>query len=135
LKKPIPFRTDETTIRSIGEQTMRKMIALTITLLLTTVLATAQTAPVEKKVSKPTKAAAAPKADADVQKCISDKLAASKTITGGSAAVSGGEATLTGEAKNAGAKNGAAKTATGCGAKKVTNNITVAAPPAKPPKK
>jgi osmotically-inducible protein OsmY len=118
---------------------MRKMIALTFTLLLTTVLATAQTAqPEKKKDMKPTKAAAAPKApktDADVQKCISDKLAASKTITGGSATVSGGEATLTGEAKNAGAKNGAAKTATGCGAKKVANNITVAAPPAKPPKK
>jgi osmotically-inducible protein OsmY len=117
---------------------MRKMIALTFTLLLTTVLASAQTAPEKKKDVKPTKVAAqtkAPKADADVQKCISDKLAGSKTITGGSATVAGGEATLTGEAKNAGAKSGAAKTATGCGAKKVTNNITVAAPPAKPPKK
>jgi osmotically-inducible protein OsmY len=109
---------------------MRKMIALTFTLLLTTAFALAQTQP-EKKAEKPKKAAAAPKADADVQKCINDKLATSKTITGGAATVASSEATLTGEAKNAGAKNGAAKTATGCGAKKVTNNITVAAPPAK----
>jgi osmotically-inducible protein OsmY len=111
---------------------MRKMIALTFTLLLTTAFALAQTQP-EKKAEKPKKPAAtkAPKSDADVQKCINDKLATSKTITGGTAAVSSGEATLTGEAKNAGAKNGAGKTATGCGAKKVTNNMTVAAPPAK----
>jgi osmotically-inducible protein OsmY len=110
---------------------MRKMIALTFTLLLTTAFALAQTQPEMKKAEKPKKAAAAPKGDADVQKCINDKLATSKTITGGSATVASSEATLTGEAKNAGAKNGAAKTATGCGAKKVTNNITVAAPPAK----
>ena len=114
---------------------MRKLIALIFTLLLTTVFALAQTAQPEKKVSKPTKAAAAPKADADVQKCISDKFAASKTLTGTAATVAGGEATLTGEAKNAGAKTSAGKTAQGCGAKKVNNNITVAAPPAKPPKK
>ena len=116
---------------------MRKMIALTFTLLLMTVFALAQTQPEKKMESKPKKAAAAPKApksDADVQKCINDKLATNKAITGGTAAVASLEATLTGEAKNAGAKNGAAKTATGCGAKKVTNNITVAAPPAKAPK-
>jgi osmotically-inducible protein OsmY len=115
---------------------MRKMIALTFTLLLTTAFALAQTQP-EKKAEKVKKVAAAPKApksDADVQKCINDKLATSKTITGGTAAVASLEATLTGEAKNAGAKNSAGKTATGCGAKKVTNNITVAAPPAKAPK-
>ena len=109
---------------------MRKMIALTFTLLLTTAFALAQTQP-EKKAEKPKKAPAAAKSDADVQKCINDKLATNKAITGGSAAVASLEATLTGEAKNAGAKNGAGKTATGCGAKKVTNNITVAAPPAK----
>lgn len=117
---------------------MRKMIALTFTLLLTTTLAFAQAQPEKKKESKPTKAAAAPKApksDADVQKCITDKLAGSKTLTSPNAAVAGGEATLTGEAKNAGAKNSAGKAATGCGAKKVVNNISVAAPPAKPPKK
>ena len=113
---------------------MRKMIALTFTLLLTTAFALAQTQPEKKAEKAPKKAAAAtkaPKSDADVQKCINDKLATNKAITGGTAAVASLEATLTGEAKNAGAKNGAAKTATGCGAKKVTNNITVAAPPAK----
>jgi osmotically-inducible protein OsmY len=114
---------------------MRKLIALTFTLLLTTVFALAQTAQPEKKKEIKMTKAAAPKPDADVQKCISDKFAASKTLTGASAAVAGGEATLTGEAKNAGAKTSAGKTAQGCGAKKVTNNITVAAPPAKPPKK
>ena len=114
---------------------MRKLIALTFTLLLTTVFALAQTAQPEKKAVKIKKLAAAPKSDADVQKCISDKFAASKTLTGAAAAVAGGEATLTGEAKNAGAKTSAGKTAQVCGAKKVTNNITVAAPPAKPPKK
>jgi osmotically-inducible protein OsmY len=115
---------------------MRKMIALTFMLLLTTVFALAQTAqPEKKKVSKPTKMAAAPKSDTDVQKCISDKFATSKTLTGGAATVAGGEATLTGEAKNAGAKTSAGKTAQACGAKKVTNSITVAPPPAKPPKK
>ena len=115
---------------------MRKLIALTFTLLLTTVFALAQTAqPEKKKEVKVTKTAVAPKSDADVQKCISDKFAASKTLTGAAATVAGGEATLTGEAKNAGAKTSAGKTARGCGAKKVTNNINVAAAPAKPPKK
>jgi len=124
---------------------MKKMIALTFSLLLMTAVALAQAAQpdMKKKESKPTKAAAAPKSDADVQKCIADKFAASKTITGGAATVANGEATLTGEAKNAGSKGGATKTAQGCGAKKVTNNITVAAAAAKaadkkppaPPKK
>jgi osmotically-inducible protein OsmY len=113
---------------------MKKMIALTFTLLLMATGALAQDAqPEKKKESKPAKAA--PKSDADVQKCITDKLATSKNLTGGAATVAGGEATLTGEAKNAGAKTSAGKTAQGCGAKKVTNSITVAAPAAKPPKK
>ncbi|HYE72243.1 MAG TPA: BON domain-containing protein, partial [Blastocatellia bacterium] len=79
--------------------------------------------------AKPTKTAKAkapmPMSDADIQKCISDKLAMSKTITGGSATVSGGIATLTGEASSGGAKGGVTKTARACGAKSVTNNITV----------
>src|SRR5215470_15821075 len=109
---------------------MKKMIALTFTLLLTATGALAQGAqPEKKKESKPAKAA--PKSDEDVQKCITDKFATSKTLTGGGATVAGGEATLTGEAKNAGAKTSAGKTAKGCGAKKVTNNISVAAAPAK----
>jgi osmotically-inducible protein OsmY len=78
-----------------------------------------------------TKTAPAPKTDADVQKCISDKLAASKVITGGSATVSNGAATLTGEAKSAGAKGGATRSAKACGAKTVVNNMTTP-PPAAP---
>jgi len=118
---------------------MKKSIALTFTLLLAVAFALTQTSlasqeggEMKKKADKPAKAAAAPKApktDADIQKCISDKFAASKTITGGAAAVANNEATLTGEAKNAGAKGGATKTAKACGAQKVVNNLTTPAPP------
>lgn len=84
----------------------------------------------KKKADKPAKtAAAAPRTDADIQKCISDKFTASKTITNGVAAVANGEATLTGEAKSSGAKGGATRTAKTCGAKTVVNNMT-APPPA-----
>ena len=116
---------------------MKKTIGLTFTLLLTVAFALTQTSlasqeEMKKKADKPAKAAAAPKApktDADVQKCISDKFAASKTVTNGAAAVANGAATLTGEAKNAGAKGGATRTAKGCGAKTVVNNMTTPAPP------
>jgi osmotically-inducible protein OsmY len=118
---------------------MKKTIGLTFTLLLTVAFALTQTslasqegAEMKKKADKPAKAAAAPKApktDADIQKCISDKFAASKTVTNGAAAVANNEATLTGEAKNAGAKGGATKTAKACGAKTVVNNMTTPAPP------
>ncbi|HZS06964.1 MAG TPA: BON domain-containing protein [Blastocatellia bacterium] len=105
--------------------------ASVITLMsLLTLSAAAQEMTAKKpKAAKPAKAAAAPKSDADIQKCISDKLAASKTVTNGSAAVSDGVATLTGEASSAGAKGGATRSAKACGAKSVTNNITVAAKP------
>ena len=116
---------------------MKKTIGLTFTLLLTVAFALTQTSlasqeEMKKKADKPAKAAAAPKApktDADIQKCISDKFAASKTVTNGGAAVANGEATLTGEAKNAGAKGGATKTAKACGAKTVVNNLTTPTPP------
>src|SRR5262245_41278059 len=123
---------------------MKKTIALTFTLLLAVAFALTQTSlasqegEMKKKSDKPAKAAAAPKApktDADVQKCISDKLAASKTVTGGAATVANGEATLTGEAKNGGAKGGATKQAKSCGAKTVVNNMTTPPPPAKTEKK
>lgn len=112
---------------------MKKTIGLTFTLLLTVAFALTQTSlasqeEMKKKADKPAKAAAAPKTDADIQKCISDKFAASKTITGGAAAVANGEATLTGEAKNGGAKGGAARTAKACGAKTVVNNLTTPTP-------
>lgn len=86
------------------------------------------------KAAKPARAAAAPKSDADVQKCINDKFAASKSVKNGSAAVNAGVAVLTGEASSGGAKGGATGSAKACGAKSVTNNMTVAAKPAKPAK-
>jgi osmotically-inducible protein OsmY len=74
---------------------------------------------------------AAPKSDADIQTCINDKFKASTSIKNGNAAVSSGVATLTGEAASGGAKGGATRSAKACGAKTVTNNITV---PPKPKK-
>lgn len=77
----------------------------------------------------------APKSDEEIQKCITDNLGASaklKTL-GLSATVSNGEATLMGEGKSSGNKNAAANIAKKCGAKKVTNNITIPSPPATKP--
>ena len=68
------------------------------------------------------------KSDADIQKCITDKLAASASLKdqGITVAVSNGVATLTGKVKNAGSKGAATNLAKGCGAKSVTNELTVA---------
>jgi osmotically-inducible protein OsmY len=94
--------------------------------------ALAQDSAPAKPAAKAAKAAKAmePKSDTDVQKCLADKFAASKTIKNGAAAVSGGEATLTGEAVSGQAKSGAIRSAKACGATKVTNNITVTPKPA-----
>ncbi len=115
---------------------LKKIIAFTFTLLFSSAVALAQGAPpaqggemTKKKEGQSAKAMAEPKSDAEIQKCINDKFAASKTIKNGAAAVSNGEATLTGEAQSPGAKGGATRSAQACGAKKVSNNITVAAPP------
>lgn len=72
---------------------------------------------------------AAPVDDSAIQKCITDKLAASGSLNpqGFSATVSGGVATLTGTAKDAGSKGAATNIAKKCGAKKVTNNISAPA--------
>jgi osmotically-inducible protein OsmY len=114
---------------------MKKTVAFTFTLLLTIAFALAQVSLASqddtmkpKKAAKPAKAAPPPKTDADIQKCIADKLAANKNITGGAATVTNGEATLTGEAKSGGAKGGATNQAKSCGAKKVTNSMTTPAP-------
>jgi hypothetical protein len=110
---------------------MKKIITLMFALSLTTVVALTQAARASqdgemmKKKSKTEKAAAAPASDADIQKCISDKFAKSKTITNGAVTVSSGQATLTGEAKNGGAKGGGVKSAKACGAKTVVNNLTI----------
>lgn len=71
------------------------------------------------------------RSDAEVQTCVNDKFKDSKTIKNGNASVSGGTATLTGDASSGGAKGGATRSAKACGAKNVTNNIVV---PPKPKK-
>jgi len=116
---------------------MKKTIGLTFTLLLTVAFALTQTSlasqegemMMKKKTDKPAKDAAPPKTDADIQKCVSDKLANSKTISNGAATVANGEATLTGDAKSAGAKGGATRSAKACGATKVVNKITTPTTP------
>lgn len=72
---------------------------------------------------------AAPIDDAAIQKCITDKFAASGSLNtqGFSATVSSGVATLTGTAKDAGSKGAATNIAKKCGARKVTNNISAPA--------
>jgi osmotically-inducible protein OsmY len=74
-------------------------------------------------------------ADADVQKCITDKLANSKLKDDGiTAKVNGGEAVLEGSVKVSAHKGNASQIAKNCGAQKVTNNITVPSKPAPTPK-
>ena len=108
---------------------MKRMPIILSFVLATTILAFAQSGemmkkPAEKSTTK--KAAAAPKSDADIQKCIADKLAGAEKLKsqGFTAAVNNGEATLTGTANNAGSKGAATKIAKSCGATKVTNNIS-----------
>jgi osmotically-inducible protein OsmY len=80
-----------------------------------------------KSVAQKTKSTVAPKSDEDIQKCINDGFASNAKLKdlSLSAAVVSGEATLTGDAKSGGNKNTAASVAKKCGAKKVTNNITI----------
>jgi osmotically-inducible protein OsmY len=120
---------------------MKKTIILTFTLLFTFAFASSQASlayqegemMTKKKADKPAKTAA-PTTDPEIQKCVADKFAGSKTITNGAVTVSNGEATLTGEAKSPGAKGGATNQAKSCGAKKVVNNITTPAAAAGPAK-
>lgn len=123
---------------------MKRIIATICGILLATAIAMAQAAqPAQggdmmkksEKKEKKTKAAA-PTSDADIQKCITDKFANSEKLKsqGFSATVSGGAATLTGTATNAGSKGAATGIAKRCGAKEVINNITAPAV-AKPAKK
>ncbi len=77
--------------------------------------------------------AACGKSDADLAKAVNDKLAADK-VTGITAAVTGGVATLTGEVTDITVKNKAEASAKAIeGIKSVTNNVTVKAPPPPPP--
>ena len=76
-----------------------------------------------------TVATAAPIDDGAIQKCITDKFAASASLNpqGFSVTVSNGVATITGTAKDAGSKGAATNIAKKCGAKKVTNSISAPA--------
>ncbi len=66
------------------------------------------------------------KLDADIQKCVEDKLGNSELKSDGiTVKVSGGEAVLEGKSKTPGHKGSAGKFAKGCGAQKVTNNIII----------
>jgi len=119
---------------------MKRMFTVLSFVLAITAFAFAQGGEMTKKpadksaAKKPT--AAAPKSDAEIQKCINDKFAGAEKLKsqGFSATVSNGEATLTGAANNAGSKGAATKIAKSCGATKVTNNIT-SPPVSKPAKK
>ena len=106
---------------------MRQTVLSILAVVLLSVVAFAQDA----GAAKAKKPAAPPRSDAEVQTCINDKFKTSTSIKNGSATVSGGTATLTGEASSGGAKGGATRSAKACGAKTVTNNITV---PPKPKK-
>ncbi len=96
-------------------------------------------APAQKPApaTKPAPSAKPAKTDAEIQKCIQDKLAAAPKLKdqGFSVTVGNGTATFTGKAKNAGSKGSVTGIAKSCGAKTITNNITVEAPakPATPP--
>ena len=89
-----------------------------------------QKQPGTKPAAKPAKAKAAmPTSDADIQKCIQDKFvgAPSTKDKPPTVSVSGGVATITGEAKSGGQKSGASRMAKACGAKEVKNEMTMAA--------
>lgn len=89
-----------------------------------------------KTATKSNAKASAPKTDADIQKCIQDKLATSKLKDDGfSVTVTGGDATLAGATKVAGHKGNASQFAKRCGATKVTNNIGVQSVPKVKPAK
>src|SRR5262245_22417802 len=80
-----------------------------------------------KPAKTKTKPAPAPKSDDEIQKCISDKLAASPKLKADNfnVTVAGGVATFAGSTKVAGHKGNASSFAKGCGAKSVQNNISV----------
>ena len=95
----------------------------------------------KKADAKPTKAAkekpAKPTTDPDIKKCIEDKFAQAASLKNKppAVAVSNAVATITGEAKNGGAKGAATRMATSCGAKEVKNEMTMAAGVKKPAEK
>lgn len=68
--------------------------------------------------------------DAEVQKCIEGKVSGGALKNDGiTSKVTNGEAVLEGKTGVSGHKGGATQIAKGCGAQKVTNNITVESKP------
>jgi hypothetical protein len=132
------------TINSIKleEKIMKKIILSVLSLFLMSAVAFAQapgkagdgqSTDMTAKKETPSKARkeTAPKSDDEIQKCIIGKLTNSDKLKaqGFSVAVSDGEATLTGNANNAGSKGAATRISQSCGAKTVKNNITAPAIP------
>src|SRR5262249_16793473 len=130
---------------------MKRIFAAICVILLASVVGFAQSGEMTKKSDKKSeksekseksdkksekKKEAAPASDTDIQKCITDKLAATEKLKsqGFSATVSSGVATLTGNAANPGSKGAATNIAKKCGAKSVTNDITVTSAAAPAPK-
>lgn len=107
---------------------MKRIIAVLGIVLAMSFVGLAQDGEMAKKQSKKAEKSM-PKGDAEIQKCIADKFSNSEKLKsqGFSASVSNGEATLTGNANNAGSKGAATRIAKNCGAQKVTNNITAPA--------
>jgi osmotically-inducible protein OsmY len=93
-----------------------------------------KTADTAKGAAKGAKEGLTAKTDPEIQKCITDKFAASRTFKDLSlgVAVTNGEVMLTGQVRNAGSKGAATSISKRCGAKKTINNIIVDTPP-KPP--
>lgn len=85
----------------------------------------------KKETTTKPKKEKAPKSDTEIQKCIMDKFSNSEKLRpqGFNVSVSNGEATLTGNAQNAGSKGAATRIAQSCGAMSVNNNITAPAIP------
>ncbi len=116
---------------------MKKIILSVLSLFLTSMFVFAHNGgqstetSMKKETSTKTKKETTPKSDDEIQKCIVGKFANSEKLKsqGFSVTVSDSEATLTGNAQNAGSKGAATRIAQSCGAKSVKNNITAPAIP------
>jgi osmotically-inducible protein OsmY len=117
----------------------RLLVAISAGFLFVLLASGASAQEMEKKAAaKPAKAKAPkPTTDPDIQKCIEEKFANAPSLKEKKpgVTVSNGLATITGEAKNGGAKGGATRIANSCGAKEVKNEMTVAAGARKPAEK
>jgi len=116
-----------------GGNMVTRKIKLLVSVLALIIAATPAINAQESMSSKSSKSksssAAVPTSDAEIQKCIADRLARASSLEGQTinVAVSGGDATLTGSVKKGLQKGTASRVAKvkACGAKQVTNNLTV----------